>query len=56
MNKKQETNAFVKECITEALLKLMNEKAISDITITELVERAGVARASFYRNFASKKT
>jgi len=53
MNKKQETNAFVKECITEALLKLMNEKEISDITITELVERAGVARASFYRNFNS---
>lgn len=55
MNRKQETNAFVKECITEALLKLMNEKAISDITITELVECAGVARASFYRNFASKE-
>ena len=55
MNKKQETNAFVKECITEALLKLMNEKAISDITIMELVERAGVARVSFYRNFASKE-
>lgn len=55
MNKKQETNAFVKECITKALFQLMNERPISDIAITELVERAGVARASFYRNFSSKE-
>ena len=55
MNKKQETNAFVRECITKALLQLMDKKPISDITITELVERAGVARVSFYRNFTSKE-
>jgi len=55
MNKKQETNAFVRECITKALLQLMKKKPISDITITELVERAGVARVSFYRNFTSKE-
>ena len=55
MNKKQETNAFVKECITTALLQLMNEKTLSQISVTELVERAGVARVSFYRNFSSKE-
>lgn len=55
MNKKQETNAFVKECITEALLQLMKEKTLSEIAITEIVERAGVARVSFYRNFTSKE-
>ena len=55
MNKKQETNAFVKECITIALLQLMREKPISEISITELVERAGVSRVSFYRNFTSKE-
>ena len=55
MNKKQENNLFVKECITEALLQLMNEKTMSQISVTELVERAGVARVSFYRNFTSKE-
>ena len=55
MNKKQDSNAFIKGCITEALLLIMNEKPISNIAITELVERAGVARVSFYRNFTSKE-
>ena len=55
MNKKQETNAFVKECITTALLQLMSEKPISEISVTEIVKRAGVARVSFYRNFESKE-
>ena len=55
MNKKQETNAFVKECITTAFLQLMDEKSISNISIIEIVKRAGVARASFYRNFSSKE-
>ena len=55
MNKKQETNLFVKECITEALLMLMNNKLLSEISVTEIVERAGVARVSFYRNFSNKE-
>ena len=55
MNKKQEANAFVKECITTALLQLMKEKSLQDISITELVNKAGVARNSFYRNFESKE-
>ena len=55
MNKKQETNLFVKECITEALLLLMKGNSLSEISITEIVERAGVARVSFYRNFSSKE-
>ena len=55
MNKKQESNAFIKECITQALLKLMNKKSITNISVTELVKQAGVARVSFYRNFASKE-
>lgn len=55
MNKKQETNLFVKECITEALFALMRTKSLSEISVTEIVERAGVARVSFYRNFGSKE-
>ncbi len=55
MNRKQELNAFIKECITKALIDLMKKKDFEDITITELVETAGVGRVSFYRNFDSKK-
>ena len=55
MNKKQEANAFVKECITTALLQMMENTPFEDIAITDLVKKAGVGRVSFYRNFESKK-
>ena len=47
MNKKQEANALVIECITTALLKLMEKKSIDEITITDLTKLAGVGRVSF---------
>lgn len=55
MNKKQEANAFVKECITTALLQMMENAPFNEIAITDLVKKAGVGRVSFYRNFESKK-
>lgn len=55
MNKKQEINAFVKECITTALLQMLETKSLDEISVTDLIKRAGVARNSFYRNFDSKK-
>ncbi len=55
MNRKQELNIFIKECITQALIELMEHKPFEDITVTELVKKAGVGRVSFYRNFESKK-
>lgn len=55
MNKKQEANAFVKECITTALLQMMETQHIEDIAIIDLIKKAGVSRNSFYRNFESKK-
>ena len=55
VNKKQELNAFINECITTALIGMMDRKAFDNITITELVKEAGVSRVSFYRNFESKK-
>ena len=55
MNKKQEANALVIECITIALLDMMKKKPFQTITITDLTKRAGVGRVSFYRNFESKE-
>ncbi len=55
MNRKQELNAFIKSCITDALIQLMQKKPFEEISITELTQTAGVGRASFYRNFKSKQ-
>ena len=43
----------VKREIKDALMELIAEKQYMDITVTDLVTRAGVARASFYRYFNS---
>lgn len=48
-------NAYVLEHITAALLELLREKPIEEISISELCELAGIGRASFYRNFNSKE-
>ncbi len=55
MDKRKESNLRVKQSITQSLFDLMEEKPLADIAITELVEAAGVARASFYRNYSSKE-
>lgn len=47
MNTKRPT----RKLICNALLDLLEEKPLDEITITELAKRAGVSRASFYRNF-----
>lgn len=40
--------------IEEALFQLMEKKNFEEITVTDIAERAGVSRLSFYRNFQSK--
>lgn len=55
MDKRKEENLRVKQSIVRALFSLMQEKSLADIHITELVNRAGVARASFYRNYCSRE-
>ncbi len=54
-NKVQELNELVKSCITQAFLQLLETKDFHKISITEITEKAGVARVSFYRNFDSKE-
>ena len=55
MNKKEEANAFVKECITTALIEMMKKQSFESISITDLTKKAGVGRVSFYRNYESKE-
>lgn len=51
----QETD-YTRHYIAEALLKLMKAKDFRDITVTEIVKRAGVGRATFYRYFTDKES
>jgi len=44
---------ITKKYIREALILLMLQKNFKDINVQELVEKAGVSRATFYRNFVS---
>jgi AcrR family transcriptional regulator len=55
MDKRMEANLRVKNSITEALFTLMNEKNFSEITVTDIVRQAKVARSSYYRNYVSKE-
>ena len=55
MDKRKEANLRVKKSISKTLFSLMEEKKLAEITITELVAGANVARASFYRNYSSKE-
>lgn len=49
-------NAKTKKKITESLFILLKKKNFSEITVTDIVNTAGVARASYYRNFSSKES
>lgn len=51
----QESKALTREYIKTALLLLMKEVPFEKITVTSIIERAGVSRAGFYRNFTSKQ-
>ena len=51
----QENKAITRESIEISLLQLLEKKDFKKITISELVERAGVSRAAFYRNYGSKE-
>ena len=50
-----ESNLFTKECICTALLSLMATETFDHIKVTSIINRAGVSRGGFYRNYKSKE-
>lgn len=46
--------AKTRAALAEAVLALASEKPFSDVTITEIAERAGVGYASFFRHYKDK--
>lgn len=53
MDKKKTASQNVKDRLLWALIGFAGERDWSKLTVTELIEKSGVARASFYRNFKS---
>ncbi len=51
----EEINHLTKNAIQEALVYLLGKKEIQDISVTEIVEKAGVSRSAYYRNYKSKE-
>ncbi len=41
-------------CLLNAMLELLKEKSLEDITVNELCDRAIVGRGTFYKHFADK--
>lgn len=56
MSSNRKANTFLKECMSDALIKLMETKEFSKITIHEIAEAAGVNRSTWFRNFPDKET
>ena len=54
MNNEQK-NTYVKKQILAALLNLLKEKPLSDISVSELTNKAEIGRVSFYRNYQNKE-
>lgn len=55
MGKNPKTTEFLKECMADALIKLLETKPIEKITIPEIVTCAGVGRTTWFRAFGSKR-
>lgn len=51
----QEKNTYVRNQILHTLLNMMKEQDFDSIVISDLTNKAGVGRASFYRNYTDKK-
>lgn len=49
------SDSFSKECLSTALLTLMQSKKINEISITELCNKAGISRMTFYRFYIEKE-
>lgn len=50
-----QSNQFAKQCLAEALIRLMEERELDDINVTDICKEAGFSRMAYYRNFQSKR-
>lgn len=50
---RNQTTQYVRDSLTQALIRLLQDKPMSDITISELAKEAGVSRMTYYRHYTS---
>ena len=48
------TTMFLKECLADALIKVLQQKPLEKITIPKISETASVGRTTYFRNFTTK--
>ena len=51
MEKQNQRIVITKRLLHEALIRILNKKELSKVTITELCQEAGVNRVTFYRHY-----
>lgn len=51
----EEVNRLTREAIGTALVALMGQKEFQDITVTDIVRKAGVSRTAYYNNYYEKE-
>lgn len=44
---------FTKNCLATALIELLEDRELSDVSIQDIVDKAGFSRMAYYRNFRS---
>ena len=55
MSRGTKTTEFLKECMADALIKLMKTTPVNKIAAKDITDAAGVGRATWFRNFNSKE-
>ena len=55
MDKRIVENMRVRSTAAKALIELMKDKNFSEISVTDIANKAGIARQSYYRNFSCKE-
>lgn len=53
-NPKDARQRYTKESLYSAFLTLLEEKAVSDIAVVEICDRAGVSRKTFYKYYSDQ--
>ena len=54
--KKEQSTKFLKLCLADALLKMMESNSYDSINIKAICKQAGVGRTTYYRYFDKKNS
>ena len=49
----EKKNTYVRKQMLNTLLEMLKEQSLDSVVISNLIDRAGISRVSFYRNYQS---